>query len=133
MQHIILNPKKITRMITVNCTHCGNEIKVWRSKYQKAIEQFKGHIYCNRKCSIAHQVPIYEKFYWCDNGCKWIPKHSVIKFKEKGSVGANKQYRLRKDCYICSRCKKPLDMRRNESQVKKSKLKRLCVELPRIE
>lgn len=130
MQHVILNPKKITKLIEVHCTHCDKPFSVWLSKYLKAIESFKGHIYCSKKCYIDHQVPLYQKFYWC-SVCKWVPQHSVI-LRPKGSK-SGKQYHLQRDCYLCSQCKHPLDMRYNLNKVKKSELKSRKLEVPRIE
>lgn len=118
-------------MVTVNCTHCGTEFKTWRSKYIKAIENFKGHLYCSRKCSRTHQRPFYERFYWCDN-CKWIDKHSVI-VKPKGSNGVNGIYVLKRDNVMCSKCRCPLDMRRNEKMSRRAEQKLLKMEVARIE
>lgn len=104
---VILNPKQIKNKVTVNCKFCTIEFQVWLSKYKTAQQNFNGNLYCSRSCARKNQPNIYDKFNWCDQCSKWIPKDQYI-LKKKGTINYSRTYTLKRDRIYCPHCNNEL-------------------------
>lgn len=112
--------KESKKQIEVKCTNCNKKLIVWLSKYEKAHQQFHGHIFCSRKCSRKHQPRHYDTFNWCDS-CKYIKKIDTIIIKHNNRF-----------LYYCPKCRAQI-YPSNRSKTFKSKSDIMRIESLRID
>lgn len=107
------NNNNSSKKISVTCARCSEQFQVFPSYYNR-ITSNNWKFHCSVDCHRRRkgEFIFYQKYYWCENCHKWIPKQDAI-FKEKGGTnGITEYYKIRKDHYRCPICQSKMRTRK---------------------